>query len=314
MDTIYKELDSCELCPRKCKVNRNKGEKGFCGQSNKIKIARAALHFWEEPCISGEEGSGAVFFSGCNVGCVFCQNREIAKEGFGEEITVKELAEIFLDLEKQGANNINLVTPTHYILQIRDGILLAREKGLSIPFVYNTSGYELVESLRMLSGLIDVYLPDCKYISSELSQKYSKARDYFSYASLAIEEMVAQTGPVEFNERELVKKGVIVRHLLLPGHVKEAKAVISYLYDTFGDQIFISMMNQYTPFSYVHENYPEIARKVTKREYEKWLNYAFEIGISNGFMQEGETAKESFVPQFNLEGVRHGRKEEDENE
>lgn len=312
MDKIYRELDSCKLCPRKCGVNRNNGETGFCGQTSKIKIARAALHFWEEPCISGTKGSGAVFFSGCNVGCVFCQNTEIAKEGFGEEITLLELADIFLSLERQGANNINLVTPTHYILQICDAIKLARDKGLTIPFVYNTSGYELVESIKRLKGLIDVYLPDCKYISTELSQKYSMAKDYFFYASSAISEMVSQTGPVEFDANEIVKKGVIVRHLLLPGHVKEAKAVVSYLFEKYGDKIFVSMMNQYTPFSYVKENYPEIARKVTKREYEKWLQYALDIGLSNGFIQEGETAKESFVPRFDLEGVIHGKKEYEE--
>lgn len=301
---MYQELDSCELCPRRCKVNRNNGEKGVCGQTSAVKVARSALHYWEEPCISGTEGSGAVFFSGCNVGCVFCQNRSIAKEGYGIDVSVEELANLFLDLEKQGANNINLVTPTHYILQIRDAILLAKTKGIKIPFVYNTSGYELVESLRYLDGLVDIYLPDCKYVSKDVAMKYSFASDYFDHTSEAIREMVRQTGPVLFDEKGMAKKGVIVRHLLLPGHVKEAKAVISYLVDTFGDSIYISMMNQYTPFSYVAEKYPEINRKVTKREYERLLDYAFSIGLNNGFMQEGETAKESFVPEFNGEGVK----------
>lgn len=300
---MYRELSNCRLCPRECKVNRNNGMTGVCGQTSVVKVARAALHFWEEPCISGEKGSGAVFFSGCNVGCVFCQNRRIAKEGFGVEVSVDKLSDIFMELEKQGANNINLVTPTHYVLQIRDAIILARKKGLRIPFVYNTSGYELVESLRLLEGLIDVYLPDCKYISEDLSGKYSFSGDYFRYAKEAIREMVRQTGPVVFDENGLIQRGVIVRHLLLPGHVREAKAVVSFLYEEFGDAVYISMMNQYTPFSYVAEHYPEINRKVTKREYEKLLEYAFSIGVTNGFMQEGDTASESFVPKFNGEGV-----------
>lgn len=299
----YTELEACQICPRKCGVNRNEGNVGVCGQTKEIRVARAALHAWEEPCISGKEGSGAVFFSGCNVGCVFCQNRKIAKEGYGKILTIQELAKVFLRLQDKGARNINLVTPTHYILQIRDALILAKEKGLRIPIVYNTSGYELVESLRLLEGLVDIYLPDCKYISEELSAKYSQAKDYFFYASQAIQEMVRQVGEVEFDENGIARKGVIVRHLLLPGHVKEGKAVLSYLHENFGKQIYISIMNQYTPFPYVKEHYPEIDRKVTKREYERLLSYALDIGIENGFMQEGDTAKESFVPAFDGEGV-----------
>lgn len=300
----YEELDACKLCPRKCGVNRNIGKTGACGQTNQIRAARAKLHFWEEPCISGTQGSGAVFFTGCNLGCVYCQNRVISYDGYGEMISEEELAEIFLRLQSEGAANINLVTPTHFVKQIVTALQWAKEKGLSIPIVYNSSGYELVETLKLLDGLVDIYLPDCKYRSKELAKKYSMADDYFEYASKAIEEMYRQTGNVVFGEDGLMKKGVIVRHMLLPGHVKEAKAVVSYLQEQYGDSIYISMMNQYTPFLYVKEHYPEIARKVTKREYDRWVDYALDIGVKNGFIQEGETAKESFIPEFRGEGIK----------
>lgn len=302
-DKEYIAYSHCEICPRRCGVDRNKGQTGVCGMDHTIYVARAALHFWEEPCISGKKGSGAVFFSGCNVGCVFCQNRVIAKERYGKPVTVEQLCEIFLKLEKQGANNINLVTPTHYILQIRDALLLAKEKGLSIPIVYNTSAYELVDSLKLLDGLVDIYLPDCKYLSTELSFQYSKARDYYQHAQKAIEEMVRQVPEALFDERGMMKKGVIIRHLLLPGHVKEAKKVVETLYDAYGDKVYFSLMNQYTPFSYVKEQYPELDRQVTKREYDRLIQYVLDLGIENAFIQEGNTAKESFVPQFDGEGV-----------
>lgn len=293
----------CVLCPRNCNSNRANGEKGFCMESDKIMLARAALHMWEEPCISGEEGSGAVFFSGCNLRCVFCQNHEISGGEAGMEVSVERLAEIFLNLQKQGANNINLVTPSHYVPQIREALLLAKKQGLILPIVYNSSAYEKTETLRLLDGLVDIYLPDLKYCSSGLSLKYSKAADYFAVASLAITEMVRQVGTPVFDERDIMKKGVIVRHLALPGCAEDSRAVIKYLYDTYGDDIFISLMNQYTPLLHVAA-YPELNRRLTEEEYDELVDYAIDLGIENGFIQEGDTVGESFIPAFDYEGVK----------
>ncbi len=270
-----------------------------------MQLARAALHMWEEPCISGEKGSGAVFFSGCSLGCVFCQNASISGGETGKEITVERLVEIFFSLEAQGANNINLVTPDHYLLSVCEAMKMARDRGLALPFVYNCSGYEKPEMLRKLSGLVDVYLPDFKYWEADTAARYSKAPDYPKAAMAAIEEMVRQTGECVFDENGIMQKGVIVRHLLLPGRVKEAKQIIKYLYETYGDRIYLSLMNQYTPMA-ENENmhrYPELLRKVTEREYERLIRYALDLGVSNAFIQEGETAKESFIPAFDLEGV-----------
>ena len=253
-------LSACTLCPRACKVNRIAGQIGVCGEGAQIRAARAALHFWEEPCISGKSGSGAVFFSGCSVGCVFCQNQTIAHGETGFSLTSKRLSEIFLDLQAQGANNINLVTPTHFIPQIREALLLAKDAGLFLPIVYNTSGYEKVESLHLLHGLVDIYMPDCKYYSRELSTRYSHCADYFAQTSQAITEMVRQVGIPLFNgdpeddsysDEVLLKKGVLVRHLLLPGCVEDSKKVLSWLHETFGEQIYISIMRQYTPLPQV---------------------------------------------------------------
>lgn len=302
------EKYGCNLCPRNCNVDREEGKTGYCGQTDKMYVARAALHMWEEPCISGEEGSGTVFFSGCTLRCIFCQNHRIALgknenlEPIGKEITIQRLKEIFLELQEMGANNINLVTGTHYIPQIAIALILAKMDGLSIPIVYNTSGYERVESLRLLEGLVDVYLPDLKYVSKELSKEYSHAEDYFEVAREAIEEMVRQVGEPEFDKRGFLKKGVIVRHLVLPGSTKDSKAVLDYLWKTYGNKIYISIMNQYTPMEQI-KNHPLLSRKVTKREYEKVVDYALSLGWENGFIQEGETAKESFIPGFNGEGV-----------
>lgn len=302
------EKYGCNLCPRNCNVDREEGKTGYCGQTDKMYVARAALHMWEEPCISGEEGSGTVFFSGCTLRCIFCQNHRIALgknenlEPIGKEITIQRLKEIFLELQEMGANNINLVTGTHYIPQIATALILAKMDGLSIPIVYNTSGYERVESLRLLEGLVDVYLPDLKYVSKELSKEYSHAEDYFEVAREAIEEMVRQVGEPEFDKRGFFKKGVIVRHLVLPGSTKDSKAVLDYLWKTYGNKIYISIMNQYTPMEQI-KNHPLLSRKVTKREYEKVVDYALSLGWENGFIQEGETAKESFIPGFNGEGV-----------
>ena len=303
-----------------------------------IRVARAALHFWEEPCISGTAGSGAVFFSGCNLGCVFCQNYAISRGHVGKNITVQRLSDIFLELQGKGANNINLVTAGHFLPVVIDALEDAKNRGLSIPIVYNTSSYEKVEAIRDLDGLVDIYLPDLKYVSSRLSEDFSKAPDYFEVASKAIEEMVRQTGEPEFfvkkkaslnqqmslwesedvmdaatyNEcaddlmsegREvLMKRGTIVRHLLLPGCTEDSRAVVKYLYETYGDSIFISIMNQYTPMPQV-AGHPLLSRKVTDDEYNEVLDYAIDSGIENAFMQEGDVAEESFIPDFDCEGL-----------
>ncbi len=299
---MYRE---CNLCPRSCHINRME-ESGVCHVKAQLLVARAALHMWEEPCISGENGSGAVFFSGCSLGCVYCQNHAISRGKAGQEISVERLIEIFFELESQGANNINLVTADHYVLHICEAIICAKQKGLKIPFIYNCSGYEKVESLKRLEGLIDVYLPDFKYWESETAAKYSKAADYPVYAKQAIEEMVRQTDEICFDDKGMIKKGVIVRHLLLPGKVNEAKKIVKYLHETYGDCIFISLMNQYTPLEEVRhlaDAYPELQRKVTRREYDRLIQYTLDIGVTNAFVQEGETASESFIPAFDLAGV-----------
>lgn len=299
LQTMLKE---CHLCPRNCGVDRLTGQKGFCGVDAGIMVARAALHMWEEPCISGKEGSGAVFFSGCSLGCAFCQNRTISKGQSGKVITVEHLAELFLNLQAQKANNINLVTAGHFLPQVREALILAKEQGLTIPVVYNSSGYEKAEMLRYLEGLVDIYLPDLKYLEADLAGKYSHAKDYPEVAMKALEEMVRQVGMPEFDERGMMKKGVIVRHLLLPGHVRNSKKVLEYLYGTYGDQIYISLMNQYTPMPAMKDD-PQLSRKVTDREYDRLLDHAISLGVTNCFIQEGETAKESFIPEFNGEGV-----------
>ena len=293
--------NECSLCPRMCMADREITT-GYCGVKNTLRVARAALHFWEEPCISGEEGSGAVFFTGCNLRCVFCQNFQIARAEQGKEITVERLSEIFLELQAQKANNINLVTTTHYVPQVVLALKSAKKNGLNIPVVYNCGGYESVETLKMLEGLVDIYLPDFKYVDSERAKRYSHAENYPEVAKAALAEMVRQQPEAEFDERGIMKKGVIVRHLMLPGGIKDSKAVVKYLYETYGDQIYISLMNQYTPLPHVEE-YPEINRKVKKFEYDRLVDYAISLGVENGFIQEGETAEESFIPAFTNEGV-----------
>lgn len=275
--------------------------------SANLKVARAALHFWEETCISGTKGSGAVFFSGCSMRCVFCQNREIAQGNAGKEISRERLVEIFLELQEQGANNINLVTPGHYVPHIVWAVEQARCQGLKLPIVYNTSSYEKVDTLKRLEGIVDVYLPDFKYWSSELAQKYSNALDYPVVAKAAIAEMVRQQPKMQFMYDEeqgvdLVKKGVVVRQLLLPGQVSDAKQIVKYLHDTYGEQIYLSLMSQYTPLVQV-EKYPELNRKVDRRTYDKYVDYAIAIGVENGYIQEEDVAEESFIPAFNGEGV-----------
>lgn len=296
------KYENCLLCPRKCGINRSTGQTGVCGVSSEIKVARAALHYWEEPCISGKRGSGAVFFSGCSLHCVFCQNREISDGKAGKLISKERLSDIFMELADKGANNINLVTPGQYIPDIVWAVNDAKSRGMKLPIIYNTSGYENVTELKLLEGIVDVYLPDFKYMDSTLSARYSRAKDYPSVAKQALSEMVRQQLDVVIDDATgLIQKGVIVRQLLLPGHVNDAKAVLKYLYDTYHDHVYISMMSQFTPIAL--KDYPEINRTVTKREYERLVNYALEIGITNAFIQEGDVAKDSFIPAFDCEGV-----------
>ncbi len=296
------KYENCLLCPRKCGINRSTGQTGICGVSSEIKVARAALHYWEEPCISGKRGSGAVFFSGCSLHCVFCQNREISDGKAGKVISKERLSDIFMELADKGANNINLVTPGQYIPDIVWAVNDAKSRGMKLPIIYNTSGYENVTELKLLEGIVDVYLPDFKYMDSTLSARYSRAKDYPSVAKQALSEMVRQQPDVVIDDATgLIQKGVIVRQLLLPGHVNDAKAVLKYLYDTYHDHVYISMMSQFTPIAL--KDYPEINRTVTRREYERLVDYALEIGITNAFIQEGDVAKDSFIPAFDCEGV-----------
>lgn len=304
---------NCNLCPRACNIDRDISN-GFCGMTNDIYAARAALHKWEEPCISGERGSGAVFFSGCTLRCIFCQNYDIARAFAGKRITVERLAHIFLELQEKGANNINLVTASHYVPQVAKALVSAKDNGLKIPVVYNSSAYENVETVHMLDGLVDVYLPDMKYMDSRISEEYSKAPDYFTVASKALEEMVRQTGRPQFfgQEDELVRTGVveagimmmgvIVRHLVLPGSTNDSKNVMKYLIETYGDDIYISIMSQYTPFDRL-KGHPLLSRKVTAEEYNSVVDYAIGLGINNGFIQEEDVADESFIPEFDYEGI-----------
>lgn len=287
----------CTLCPRNCNVNRDFGA-GRCGEGNVVRIARASLHMWEEPCLSGTKGSGTVFFTGCNLGCVFCQNHNIADGTNGTPVTEEQLVAVFLKLQEMGANNINLVTPSHFVPQIAVALRQAKQKGLQLPIVYNTSSYETVETLAQLDGLVDVYLPDLKYRSPALSEKYSFAENYFEVASKAIEEMFRQVGNPVFSEDGLLQKGVLVRHMLLPGNVRDSKRVVNYLWDTYGNQIYMSLMCQYTPIESILTEYPELNRCVTEEEYNELIDYAVDLGIEQAYTQEMESATESFIPDF----------------
>ena len=329
---------ACNLCPRLCTVERGAGQRGYCGITEEVTVARVAPHFWEEPCISGQKGSGTVFFSGCNLRCVYCQNHKIAAGMAGQRMTTEELVAAILSLRDRGCHNINLVTPSHYVPQIREALLQSK---LDIPVVYNTSSYECVQTLRQMEGLVDIYLADLKYLDNGLARKYSHAADYPETAKAAIAEMVRQVGGIEYEcmpesvdldevaecgenrdprtvaraagagtgreiyvrnateypDGALMKRGVIVRHLLLPGQTEEAKRVLRYLYETYGDTIAVSILNQYTPLPHVAA-YPELNRKVTDEEYEEVVDYALELGIGHGFLQEGQAASESFIPNF----------------
>lgn len=293
-------LKKCNLCKRNCLVNRFI-ETGFCKQTNEIRIAKATLTYFEEPCISNSKGSGTIFFSGCNLGCAFCQNKDISKGNFGKNITSKRLSEIMLELEEKGAININLVTPTPHIMGIIEAIKLAKEMGLSIPIIYNTSSYENISSLKLLDGLIDVYLPDFKYFDDTYAVKYSKAKDYFKTASKAIAEMYRQVGICEFDKNGNIKKGVIVRHLMLPSLKEDTKKVLHYLYNTYKDNIYISIMNQYTIIEKLQ--FKELNHHVKDKDYDEIIEYALNLGIKNAFCQLDNTSSKKYIPDFNLEGV-----------
>lgn len=309
---------NCTLCPRKCGVSRDEGKTGICGVTDTLRLSRAALHFWEEPCISGTKGSGAVFFSGCSLHCVYCQNEPIARGISGKNVEPQRLAEIFLELQEQGANNINLVTGEQYVPHIFTAVESARRQGLRLPVVYNTGGYERVETLKMLEGIVDVYLPDFKYMDPEIAAKYSHADDYPDVAKAAVAEMVRQQPspcfdwedkkredkiPTEACEGAIMTRGVIVRHLLLPGCLKDAEKIIRYLHETYGSQIYLSIMSQFTPLSNVRE-YPKLNRRVRRKTYDRLVDYAIQIGVEAAFIQEEGTAEESFSPDFeSCEGV-----------
>ena len=292
----------CSLCPRECGLNRLEGRKGFCGQTAQLKVARAALHMWEEPCISGTRGSGTVFFTGCHLGCVFCQNGQISRGSSGKEISVIRLAEIFMELQEKGAHNINLVTPTHFVPQIVEALRISRKMGLHLPIVYNTGGFEKLDTLQMLDGWVDVYLTDFKFMDLHLARRYANEEGYSFYAAKALEEMYRQTGEPVFDEDGMMTKGIIVRHMVLPGQAMDSRRIIDYIYDTYGDKVFLSLMNQYTPSGNL-EKYPELKVKVKTKVYERLIDYTLRKGVENAFIQEGQTAKESFIPDFDGEGV-----------
>lgn len=288
-------MSACNLCPRECGADRNKYV-GYCRSGSEITLSKSMLHMWEEPCISGINGSGAVFFGGCPLRCIYCQNSDIALNPKGTVVSEKELCDVFLSLQKRGAHNINLVTPTHFVPKIIKAVSLARDEGLYIPVVYNTGGYEKKETVEMLNGTVDVYLPDFKYINPDTAKKYSNAPNYPEMAKIALKEMVRQKPEVKMHNN-MIKEGVIVRHMLLPGSLKNSKAVVEYLFKTYGDSIYISIMNQYTPIA-EFENYPELSYLPTKREYEKLVDYALSLGVKNAYIQGEGASSKSFIPDF----------------
>ena len=294
---MLEQLAKCEICPFRCKVNRLSGQVGRCGCGDKIRVAKYQLHYFEEPCISGKSGSGTVFFSNCNFKCIFCQNYKISQEGKGNEVTIEELANIFLKLQQEGANNINLVTPTMYAYQIIEAIKLARMNGLNLPIIYNSNGYENVETLRDLRGYVDVYLPDLKYYADELAIKYSKAPNYFETATKAILEMIDQVGIPEFDENGMIKKGVIIRHLVLPGHIQNSKHILKWLKENVEGKAYVSVMAQYFP-TYKAKEDEYLNRKLTRKEYSEIEQYLYLLDIQNGYMQELGKHEEEYVPDF----------------
>ena len=294
-----KELDECKICPHKCKINRNEGKVGRCKAGKEVKIALASIHNYEEPCISGTNGSGTVFFSNCNLNCIYCQNYEISQLGKGKEITVEHLAEIFIKQQEKHVNNINLVTPTMYVPQIIEAIKIAKNNGLKIPIVYNSNGYENVETIKKLDGYIDVYLPDLKYYSDEIAKKYSNIDNYFSTAVSAIKEMKRQVGNPVFDENGIIKRGVIIRHLILPNHILNTKKILKYIKENFDDETYISVMAQYFP-TYKAVNNDKINRKISKKEYKEVEKYLYLLNLKNGYIQELGEHEEEYVPNFDL--------------
>lgn len=294
---MLEQLAKCEICPFRCKVNRLSGQVGRCGCGDKIRVAKYQLHYFEEPCISGKSGSGTVFFSNCNFKCIFCQNYKISQEGKGNEVTIEELANIFLKLQQEGANNINLVTPTMYTYQIIEAIKIARNNGLNLPIIYNSNGYENVETLRDLRGYVDVYLPDLKYYADELAIKYSKAPNYFRIATKAILKMIDQVGLPEFDENGMIKKGVIIRHLVLPGHIQNSKHILKWLKENVEGNAYVSVMAQYFP-TYKAKEDEYLNRKLTRKEYSEIEQYLYLLDIQNGYMQELGKHEEEYVPDF----------------
>ncbi len=288
-------LKRCELCPRKCGINRY-DKRGYCQASNKVKVAYYSLHMWEEPVISGNRGSGTIFFSHCNLKCVYCQNKKISIDGYGKDISNKRLGEIMLELQRKKAHNINLVTPTHYVPEIATVLRKIKDKELKIPVVYNTSSYENIGTLMMMRGLVDIYLADLKYFDDDLAWKYSDCRNYFEVATMAIDEMYRQVGKFVLN-RGIMQKGLIIRVLILPGHSDDAIKIIEYVYKTYGDDVIISIMNQYTPINEIKE-FENLNRKVSDEEYNKVVDFAVKLGIKNAFVQEEDAASESFIPSF----------------
>ena len=295
-------LQECEICPRKCKVNRKKGDKGYCKCDDKIKVALVSTHLYEEPCISGKNGSGTVFFSNCNLNCVYCQNYDISQEGKGKEVTVERLAEIFIEQQSRNVNNINLVTPTMYAEQIIEAIKIAKSKGLKIPIIYNSNGYENPETIKMLNGYIDVYLPDLKYYSNEIAIKYSNAPNYFETATQAIKEMYNQVGTPKFDEEGIIQKGVIIRHLILPNHLQNTKHILKWIEEKLGKEAYVSIMAQYFP-TYKSNEYKEINRKITNKEYKEIEKYLYSLQLNNGYIQELESDESQYVPEFNMNNV-----------
>lgn len=294
---------NCFLCPRRCGADREAGKTGVCGASASLRAARCALHFWEEPCLSGTRGSGAVFFSGCSLRCVFCQNKDISVGGKGIEISEERLMECFFRLQEEGAHNINLVTPTHYADRIARCIEKAKAQGLSLPFIYNCGGYERVETLQRMEGLIDIYLPDFKYMSKELAARYSASSDYPDVAKEALDEMVRQQSEVVFDGEGMMTRGVLIRHMMLPGCLDDSVCIMDYLWHRYGYMVYFSLMSQYTPMAGIENTYPELARTVRQSEYEALVDFCASLGMENAFVQEGTSARESFIPAFDGTGL-----------
>lgn len=299
---MLKLLEKCTLCPRRCDVNRLNGSLGYCKSGVDVLVARSMLHEWEEPCISGGKGSGTVFFSKCSMSCVFCQNHDISQEDTGKLISISRLCDIFLELEERNANNINLVSPTHFVPQIIEALSMAKGKGLSLPIVYNSNGYENVDTLKYLDGYVDVYLPDIKYFSNKYSLKYSKTPDYFKYASSAVLEMYHQVGSSPCFKDGIIQKGLIIRHLLLPGLLSESKRILDWIVSNLPKSVYISLMSQYVPM-YKAEMFPEIYKRVSPSSYEWLVDYALSLGLENGFIQELDSAENIYTPKFDLDGV-----------